>query len=410
MSEFYEQFNYLRYGGKMLNRPIAESMANKGMKIGITRIATKEDNDVTVYFKAFVTTFTETYASDWTTEEVYGRADPIPIFKNTRRKITLGFKVPATTTGEAYENLGKVQKLMQFLYPTYIQQAEDSVSQTISRSPLVRIKFMNLLRNINSVENKASPMTAATLMYENYDMNGEGLLGVITNVNVLHNIEQESGVIEKGNSTGFQAILPKVLEINLDFEPIHEHPLGWDLDGVFGKGTTYNSKDRAAATTANGETFPYGVTLVDESAMAREISEAASQAATNITEGLDEADNLVAESVESSPESANEEADTSPGSVEAMLDGLIADAMSIVVEATVGLLVNPGIDSGPAATDASLSPTPQTDPSGPTRQQSWANRYRTADAWVGGILPGGPTTDTVKTYPKGWRWNGKGDK
>ena len=133
----------------MLNRPIAEKMANKGMKIGITRVATKKENDLTIYFKAFITTFTEAYASDWITEEIYGRADPIPIFKNTRRKITLGFKVPAVTTGEAYENLGKAQKLMQFLYPTYIQQEPDAVSQTISRSPMVRIKFMNLLRNVN---------------------------------------------------------------------------------------------------------------------------------------------------------------------------------------------------------------------------------------------------------------------
>ena len=69
-----------------------------------------------IYFKAFITNYNETYNSDWTSEVVYGRADPIYLFKQTQRKIALSFKVPAASEGEAFDNLGRVQKLIQEVY------------------------------------------------------------------------------------------------------------------------------------------------------------------------------------------------------------------------------------------------------------------------------------------------------
>ena len=200
-----------------------------------------------IYFKAFITAFNENYSSDWSSETVYGRADPIYMFKQTTRKITLAFKIPATTQGEAFENLGKVQGITQFLYPTYadVQQA-----QTISQSPLVRLKVMNLGRKIagnNQVasgDDRISPGQA----YENYRSSadaGNGLLGVIGNLVVNHNLEGEDGVIDRGANI----ILPKLLDVNLDFNVIHEHALGWDAKNRFSE-----------------KLFPYGVDLVDDDA------------------------------------------------------------------------------------------------------------------------------------------------
>jgi len=252
MSEFYSMFNATRYGGTAPRVAGEDNMANKGMNIQITRLGTKADKDVTLYFKAFVTAFNETYMCDWTSDEIYGRADAIPIFKNTARKITLGFKVPAVTSGEAYENLGKVQKLTQFLYPSYTATKSNS-SQVITRSPLVRLKMMNLLRSVKGISDNQNQ--AITAMYNNYDMGGSGLLGAITNVQILHNLEGEVGVYEKADAATFKGILPQALEITLDFEPIHEHPLGWNLKGEFGKGT--------GPDDASGPLFPYGVQLAD---------------------------------------------------------------------------------------------------------------------------------------------------
>ena len=71
-----------------------------------------------IFFKSFITAFNETYNSDWVDEKVFGRVDPIMLFKNTSRRITLAFKVPAGTESEAYENLVKLQHLAQFFIQT----------------------------------------------------------------------------------------------------------------------------------------------------------------------------------------------------------------------------------------------------------------------------------------------------
>jgi hypothetical protein len=53
-----------------------------------------------------------------------------------------------------------------------------------------------------------------------------------------------------------------MFEINLDFEPQHEHPLGWDTNGVFGKGNPIQL-DSTTSHAADGQLFPYGVSLTD---------------------------------------------------------------------------------------------------------------------------------------------------
>jgi len=232
------------------------------------------NSDHYVAFKAFITAFNETYSSDWASEQVYGRNDPIYMFKNTTRKITLSFKVPAATIGESYENLGRVQKLLQFLYPNYsgLRPRDYTPSteswndvegmahaNTISGAPLVRLQVMNLARKReNGQEDRFQPQAqsgvpsmeeiqaveAGSSAQMNRSLSNirrthldampslpeDGLLGAIGSVNVNHNLEGEDGVFEQGGGT----ILPKMIEITIDFSPIHESHLGWFEDGTFG--------------------------------------------------------------------------------------------------------------------------------------------------------------------------------
>ena len=109
----------------------SDALANQGFTIGFEHVPSGK----TVYLKAFMTTFNETYSPDWAEETVYGRMDPIYLFKNTTRVITLGLKVPAASTSEAFENLSKTQRLVQFLYPSY---SDVNSGTTISQSPLIR--------------------------------------------------------------------------------------------------------------------------------------------------------------------------------------------------------------------------------------------------------------------------------
>ena len=192
-----------------------------------------------IFFKAFISQFTEQYNSNWVPEHVFGRSDAIQMFKGTTRNISLGIKIPAATAGEAYENLGKVQGLTQFLYPTY---AKVDQAQTISQSPLVRLKIMNLIRQAPTATGDIDSGN-----YNNYSSTSDptrGLLGVIRNLNVDHHLADDTGVVEKQANT----VLPKLITINISFDVIHEHPLGWDENNP----SSFSEKH-----------FPYGVNLND---------------------------------------------------------------------------------------------------------------------------------------------------
>jgi hypothetical protein len=80
-------------------------------------------------------------------------------------------------------------------------------------------------------------------LYQDYKALGgsdTGLLGVITSCTVNHNMErQEIGVFEKGahkldqipDASAPGTVLPKMIDINLSFNPIHERTVGWDSTG-----------------------------------------------------------------------------------------------------------------------------------------------------------------------------------
>ena len=220
-----------------------------------------------IYFKAFITAYNETYTPNWNSETVFGRADQIHSFVQTQRTIQLSFVVPAASESEAFENLGKVQKLAQFLYPNY---HNTSNAQTIAQGPLVRLKVMNLLQNMQGspastgkgaqAGNFYAPqpsfrqLKTKSSYYKDYKSKGlapsHGQLGFISSMTINHNLEnRENGVFEKldpdTNQTVQNTILPKVLEVIISFTPIHEHNLGWQENNF------------------SEELFPYGVSLYD---------------------------------------------------------------------------------------------------------------------------------------------------
>ena len=213
----------------------SDAMGNKGFVIGFHHVPSGKE----VYLKAFMTAYNETYSPDWAEEKVYGRADPIYLFKQTTRVITVGIKLPAASAGEAFENLSKIQSLTQFLYPTYVDVQS---ATTIAQSPLIRLQVMNLAQ---------SHADEAQWMRDDYDLltfanlfGGAdakyGLLGVMRNLSIVHNLEGQDGVIEAAKGV----ILPKLIDINFDFAVIHEHALGWDEDSNF-----------------SNKAFPYGVNM-----------------------------------------------------------------------------------------------------------------------------------------------------
>ena len=178
-----------------------------------------------VFFKAFITTFNETYNSNWESESVFGRTDPIYMFKQTTRSITLAFKVPSVGSGEAYQNLGRIQNLIHCLYPAYTNLGNAS---TIAQSPLCRIGVLNLTPA--ATMSRTAQNSAGRQQYGHPGRSmlaggGSGVLCAIKSVGLAHNIENaEGGVYQDGPGS----FLPKFIEVTMDFDVIHEKTLGWD--------------------------------------------------------------------------------------------------------------------------------------------------------------------------------------
>ena len=160
-----------------------------------------------VEFYAFVTSFTQTFTSNWNKESVYGRNDPIGTFQGTERTISVGWDVPSGNIADAKANLSKMGTLVKLLYPAYSTSRQGKEGQvtagvnalSLSKSPLVRLSYGNLITN---------------------SQKGQGLLGWISSVSW-------NPVIDMGMFTGSdKKMYPKVVSLSIEFNVLHEHDLG----------------------------------------------------------------------------------------------------------------------------------------------------------------------------------------
>tara|TARA_R110002020_G_scaffold324893_3_gene540491 strand:+ start:129 stop:1352 length:1224 start_codon:yes stop_codon:yes gene_type:complete len=236
---------------------VTDALANSGLQLGFEHVPTGN----IINFKAYITAFNETFSCDWASETVFGRVDPIAMFKQTTRNITLSFKVVAATASEGYENLYRVDVLRSFLYPTYASTGDKKDNAiTLAQSPLVRVKVMNLLTDgaesstYDQMFGKGGVMSAM-----------HGALTFIKSMSVAHNLENSDvGVFHPGASgvtpvseddarlaemgiegpaldpqaSSTTGVVPKMIEVSLDFTVLHEENMGWEkgknAPGVYG--------------------------------------------------------------------------------------------------------------------------------------------------------------------------------
>ena len=65
-------------------------------KNAVFEIKSAQSKDsVVMRFPAFLTSFTNSFSSNWSEEQVYGRIDPIGTFQGTKRTINIGFDIIA---------------------------------------------------------------------------------------------------------------------------------------------------------------------------------------------------------------------------------------------------------------------------------------------------------------------------
>lgn len=179
-----------------------------------------------VSFKAFVTSFSDQYQSNWEKEEIYGRMDPIQTFKSTQRVINISWDVVAGSLKEAQENLEKLSTLFNMLYPSY--NSASSGTSGMNQAPLLRMKYLNFVTKPG-----AKPLASAETA---------GLLGSSAGFNFEPAMDDAMFGDSEGN------LYPKIVRLSCTFSVIHEDKLGW--------------KQESPPERTQG--FPYGVGVKDD--------------------------------------------------------------------------------------------------------------------------------------------------
>ena len=159
-----------------------------------------------VKFKGFVTSFTDSYSSNWNTEEAYGRMDPITTFQNTARTINVEWDVVAAHKSEAQLNMSNCETLFKMLYPTYLDGGSADSAGSIASAPLFKVKFGNLIGKAGS-----GPATDAAT---------GGLLGTLGGF-------EYSPDFEAGFFLDAGAMFPQTISLTAEMQVIHNFPVGW---------------------------------------------------------------------------------------------------------------------------------------------------------------------------------------
>ena len=173
-----------------------------------------------IAFKAFLNGFSQSFQSNWNTEQVFGRMDDLATFKNTTRSISVSWEVPATNVEDAVANLYRCNKLINLLYPTY----NEGAANTMSKAPFVRIKYANLLQSADGAG---------------------GLFGYITSLTW-------TPILDMGYFHNSSGIYPKVITISVEFTAIH--------GGTEGETGYFENHPDPTYGLGKGVSFPFGGT------------------------------------------------------------------------------------------------------------------------------------------------------
>jgi hypothetical protein len=184
----------------------SDNLLKKGLGLEFFHIATGTQ----VKFKAFLNSYEDNFKSDWASERVYGRMDPIHTFQGTDRTITIGWDVPSRDFEDAKKNFTNASKMYSMLYPAY--RPESSTQRAgpglITAPPLLKIKFANLI-----FDAKGEPSG---------DAKTAGLLGWISDLSFAPDLD--AGFFDE--EPGF--LIPQTIKLNCTFNVLHTHELGWN--------------------------------------------------------------------------------------------------------------------------------------------------------------------------------------
>ena len=196
--------------------PTIAAMESHGYLIEVMHVASGK----TCSFPTWITEYSDNYTSEWKSERIFGRNDPIGSFSGVSRKVSIALEVPSFSVEEARENLHQLEHLFANLYPSYRQEFESV--DVMEAYPLVKVRFANLIKSARFRAND-----------NNVNL---GLAGWIDNVAYSPDLEagfhhpHAGAELEDpafmGNSS--HTFYPKTLKFSFSLSVVHEHKLGWE--------------------------------------------------------------------------------------------------------------------------------------------------------------------------------------
>lgn len=209
----------------------ANPRRNKYFSIEIEHLPTESK----IQFDGWVTQFADNFISQWKGTPAYGRMDDLYTFQRTGRKISLSFDVPAADDSEGALNQFNLNRLSQFLYPVYSDDADPNF-QVVNAAPLLKMSWSGLIQDAKD---------------------GKGLVGFLQGFSYSPVIEQ-GPLITKNGDTADYALMYKHHSVQLEFTVLHTHNVGWvtSTDGL--GGSKYSFGDSTDGRL--GKYFPHVLT------------------------------------------------------------------------------------------------------------------------------------------------------
>jgi len=210
-----------------------------------------------VQFKAFLTTFQDSFDTGLDVTTFVGHAEPVRKMRSVDRQMQIGLDIPASNAYQAKRNLHDVSKLVRMIYPLADQHKVLGVDRAHVKAggdPLFKVKFKNLITGPTQ-----NPRGNAL---------EDGLTGYIGNIN--YSFDLPSGFFNEEGDTGF--IYPQLINLSFSFFPFNEKLPIWTQvydDGPTGKSIKFTRPNHPYAWTAEGTSMLDSWATTSESKVSR---------------------------------------------------------------------------------------------------------------------------------------------
>jgi len=196
-------------------------MAKEGSGLTITRLGLPGVIEELVFYNSMLSNvvFTNVITPNVTEQMVYGRNEPLVVYKNTTRTINLSFTIVSPTESTKYIN-----KFQRMVYPLYDDKG------VVNGTPIFKVRYNNLI--VDPFEDS-------------------GLIGIIKDLNVGEQFSYGRVLMGDGSAAGANAVtsVPSLqgariddnsniinyasMKVTFNFIPLPSQPVGYNPNGTF---------------------------------------------------------------------------------------------------------------------------------------------------------------------------------